>query len=149
MLGELDKRIILELQKDGRTSFKTIARRLEVSDGTVRSRVGRMIRHKVLRIAASINPFVFENGIAALVGMQLEKRTHKETMARISRLHGVTSVCNVTGRYDLLVRVFFESRQELRRFLVDELSRIGGINTTETFVYLDAINEWTRLADGE
>lgn len=144
-VGELDKKIIIELQKNGRTSYKDIARKLKVSDGTIRFRVGRLIRKNILRITASINPFSLENCIVALVGMQLEKRTHKKTMEKISQLKGVVSVCNATGRYDLLVEVFLDSQKELNKFLMEDLSRIGGINTTETFIYLDSINKWLEL----
>jgi len=28
---------------------------------------------------------------------------------------------------------------------MEDLSRIGGINTTETFIYLDAIDKWLEL----
>jgi Lrp/AsnC family transcriptional regulator for asnA, asnC and gidA len=78
--------------------------------------------------------------------MELEKRTHKITMNKISQLKGVVSVCNVSGRYDLLVEIFLESRQDLNRFLIESLSSIGGINRTETFIVLDAINKWVELA---
>ena len=143
-MDDLDRRIVEMLQTDGRMPYRDIARKLHVSDGTVRFRVGKLIRRSILRFSASINPFRLENGITALVGMQLEKRTHQETMEKISQMRGVVSVCNVTGRYDLLVEVFFRSRQDLRKFLVDDLSRIGGVNHTETFVYLDAIRKWVE-----
>ena len=144
-IDDLDRKIIGELQKNGRTSYKDIAKKLRVSDGTIRFRTGRLTRKNILRITASINPFALENGIVALVGMQLEKRTHKKTMEKISRLRGVLSVCNATGRYDLLVEVYLDSQKELSRFLMEDLSRIGGINTTETFIYLDAINKWVEM----
>ena len=144
-MDDLDRKIIGELQKNGRTSYKDIAKKLRVSDGTIRFRTGRLIRKNILRITASINPFALENGIVALVGMQLEKRTHKKTMEKISRLRGVVSVCNATGRYDLLAEVYLDSQKELSRFLMEDLSRIGGINTTETFIYLDAINKWVEM----
>jgi Lrp/AsnC family transcriptional regulator for asnA, asnC and gidA len=105
-----------------------------------------MVRKNILRITASINPFAVENGLLALVGMQLERRTHKQTMEKISRLKGVVSVSNATGRYDLLVEVFLDSQQELNRFLMEDLSRIGGINATETYIYLHAINKWVELS---
>jgi len=145
-MDELDRKIIAELQRNGRESYKEIARKLDVSDGTVRSRTEQMMRENVLRITASVNPFALETGITALVGMQLAKRTHMSTMERISQLKGVISVCNATGRYDLLVEVFLESRKELNRFLIEDLSRIGGINSTETFIYLDAINKWMQFS---
>ncbi len=144
-IDDLNQKIIKELQRDGRISYKEIAKKLKVSDGTIRFRTKRMIRKGLLKISASINPFAIETSITALVGMQLEKRTHKKTMERISKLKGVVSVCNATGQYDLIVEVFLDSRKELNKFLIEDLSRIEGIKTTETFVYLDAINKWIEI----
>ncbi|MCJ7684701.1 MAG: Lrp/AsnC family transcriptional regulator [Desulfobacteraceae bacterium] len=144
-LDDLDRKIIGELQKNGRVSYKDISKKLKISDGTVRFRVGKMIRNNFLRIMASVNPFALENSILALVAMQLERRTQKQTMETISQLRGVVSVTNVTGRYDLLVEVFLDSQKELNKFLMDDLSKIGGIKATETFVSLDAINRWVEM----
>ena len=144
-LDDLDRKIIGELQKNGRVSYKDISKKLKISDGTVRFRVGKMIRNNFLRIMASINPFALENSILALVAMQLERRTQKQTMETISQLRGVVSVSNATGRYDLLVEIFLDSQKELNKFLMDDLSKIGGIKATETFVSLDAINRWVEM----
>ena len=145
-LDDLDRKIISEFQKDGRKSSKDLARKLKVSDGTIRFRTNRLINQNTLRVTASINPFsLSSDGIIAYVGMELEKRTHTITMKKISQLKGVVSVCNVSGRYDLLVEIFLESRQDLNRFLIDSLSSVGGINRTETFIVLDAMNKWVEL----
>jgi len=149
LLDKLDRRIISELQKNGRESYKTIARKLKVSAGTVRLRVKRMIRKKVLRISALVNPFFFEHSITALIGIQLENRSLGETMENILKLDGVMSVSNVTGEFDLIVEVFLDSRSELKRFLIEELTRIGGIKSTDTFVFLDGLNKWVQLKSSE
>jgi Lrp/AsnC family transcriptional regulator for asnA, asnC and gidA len=144
-LDDLDRKIIGELQKNGRIPYKEISKRLKVSDGTIRFRVGKMIRNNFLRIMASVNPFALENSILVLVAMQLERRTQKQTMKAISQLRGVISVSNATGRYDLLVEIFLDSQKELNKFLMEDLSRISGIKATETFIYLDAINKWVEM----
>ena len=141
----IDRQIISELQKNGRESFKNIARKLDLSDGTIRLRTGKMIAEGLLKITAQVNPLYFENSIAALVGMGLEKRDHRQIMEKIVRLSGVKSVINSTGRYDLLAEVFFHSREELRSFLMEDLNRIGGILSSETFIYLDAIRKWVAF----
>ena len=144
-LDDLDRKIILELQKDGRKSSRDIGQKLNVSDGTVRFRINKLIDRKVLRITGSVNPFAFGNGIIAVVGMELEKRTHAATMEKIAGVKGVLSVSNVTGKYDLLVEVFLDSRQGLKKFLVEDLSTIEGIKRTETFIVLDAVDKWIEL----
>ena len=144
-LDEVDKQIIQALQENGRVSYKTIARQLGVSDGTVRFRTERMIRQGFLEISARVDPLYFESSIAAQVGVNLEKRANREIMEAIADLNGVQSVVNVTGRYDLIIEVCAESRDALRRFLVEGLSTIPGITSSESFVFLEAIDKWVKM----
>ncbi len=144
VLDDVDRKIIDELQRNGRESYKNIARKLGVSDGTVRLRTERMIKNDYLRITASVNPLYFENSLIALVGVNLEGRANREIMDRIAAVSGVQSVINVSGRYDLLVEVFVPSRNAFRQCLVDDLSNVGGIKSTETFMFLDAVDKWAE-----
>lgn len=144
-LDEIDRKIVQALQSNGRAAYKTIARQLKVSDGTVRFRTERMIRQNFLKISASVNPLYFDDAIAAQVGVNLEKRANREIMEAIAALDGVQSVVNVTGRYDLVIEVCATSRDALRRFLVDDLSTVPGISSSESFIYLDAINKWVKM----
>ena len=146
-MDDLDRKIIKELQKDGRLSYKEIARKLNVSDGRVRFRTQRLIRGEKIRITASVNPFGLENWVTVLVGinLDLEKGRHRGTMETLDSLNGVVSVTNVTGRFDLVIEVFMESRKLLKEFLMEELSNVKGIKSTETFLYLESINKWIEL----
>ncbi len=147
-LDQTDRQIIAALQENGRESYKSIAARLGVSDSTVRLRTERLIRSGYLRISASVNPMFFEDGLTATVGVSLEGRANAEIMRAIAALDGVQSVANVSGRFDLLVEIHVASRNELRRFLVDDLSAVGGIQNTETFLYLETIDKWVRQRTG-
>lgn len=147
VLDSVDMGIIRALQRNGRESYKKIARSLGVSDGTVRLRTERMIKEGYLRIAASVNPTYFENTVTAMIGLNLERRADAETMSKIMAQPGVQSVVNVTGRYDLMVEIAVSSRKGLRRFLVDGLSDVGGLISTESFVYLEAIGKWVELKE--
>ena len=141
----IDKKIVAELKKDGRTSYKSIAKKLGLSDGTIRLRTAKMIKNNFLKISVSLNPFFHKNSITAIIGMKLERRDHVRIMKKISQLNGVTSVINLTGRYDILVEVFFNSREELRSFLVEDMNNVGRIISSETFIFLDAINKWVEF----
>ena len=141
-LDNVDMQILRELHLDGRISFRAIAEKLEIADGTVRTRVTRMMESGFLKVSAMINPFYFENSIVAHIGMELESRTHHDSMKIIGQLEGVLSVCNTAGEYDLFVEVFLKSRGELNKFLFEMLPKIDGIKSTHTFVYLDARDKW-------
>lgn len=148
-LDQMDRQIIAALQENGREPYASIAKRLGVSDGTVRLRTERMITSGYLRIAAAVNPMYFEDGLTATVGVSLEGRANKEIMRAIAALDGVQSVANVSGRFDLLVEIHVASRSALRRFLVDDLSAVGRIQNTETFLYLETIDKWVQQRTGE
>ena len=53
---DLDLRILEQLQEDGRASFARIAAALGVSEGTVRTRVGRLTRSNLVKFVADIDP---------------------------------------------------------------------------------------------
>ncbi len=146
ILDELDRKILKELQRDGRTSFRKIAEKLEIADGTVRFRINRLMEEGALRFSVLVNPFRFEDSILALIGLQLEARTHTKVMKTVAEMAGVLSVCNVTGEFDLLIEVFFHTRRELNQFLFERLPEVTGIKATHTYVYLDARNKWIEPA---
>lgn len=148
VLDDIDYNIIYELQKNGRESYKNIAKKLGVSDGTVRLRTEKMVKSGYLRISASVDPLFFDHCLAALVGLTLEKSADKDLMPRIAGLDGVHAVMNVTGRYDLIVEVFVSSRIALRRFLVEDLPKVGGVKSTETYMFMDATGKWVPLSGG-
>jgi Lrp/AsnC family transcriptional regulator for asnA, asnC and gidA len=144
-LDEIDHSIIRELQRNGRESYKNIARKLNVSDGTVRLRTERMIREGYLRISASVNPLFFGDTLTAMIGITLSIPANRALMNRVSSLTAVQSVINVTGRYDLILEVFVQSRKDMHRFLVEELASISEITSTESFIYLEAMNKWVEF----
>jgi DNA-binding Lrp family transcriptional regulator len=145
MLDDIDLKILQELKERGRRPYKEIAKKLNISDGTVRLRTEKMIERGLIKIKGLINPFKFEHRICALIGIRIENLGQVEKMQKISRLKGVVSVVNTTGRYDLFVELFLDSKKELTEFLVNEISKVAGIQSTETFVYLEGINKWVTL----
>jgi Lrp/AsnC family transcriptional regulator, regulator for asnA, asnC and gidA len=146
-IDDLDKRIIFELQEDARRSFKTIAKKLNVAEGTIRNRIKRLIDSNILKLQARVNPFVIPHKVAALIGVNLKERDHEEKMRQIEKIPSVTSVWNATGRYDLFFEVMVNSLQELNEILFKkELNKIGGIDFTETFVILSSKTKFFKLS---
>src|SRR3954463_11712966 len=66
---ELDRRIIEALQANGRESFRSIAARVGVSEGTVRARYRRLTTEGLLQVGAGPNPLGLDYE-QALVGVK-------------------------------------------------------------------------------
>ncbi len=146
-IDELDRKIILELQEDARASFKDIAKKLKVSEGTARNRVMRLLEERILKLQARVDPFALPHKISALVGVNLRERHPEKQMEEIKKIPCVTSVWNATGRYDLFFEVMVDSLRELNEVLLKiDRDYVGGISQTETFITLSSDTKFFKLS---
>jgi Lrp/AsnC family transcriptional regulator for asnA, asnC and gidA len=146
IIDQLDRKVILELQQDARRLYKDIAKKLKVSEGTVRNRVGRLIDKGILVLQARVNPFAFPRKISALVGVRIKGRESEKTLEKIEKIPCVTSIWNATGRYDLFFELMVDSLQELNDILFREvLGKIRDVSYTETFITLSSKTKFYKL----
>jgi len=146
-IDELDRKIILALQKDARRPYKDIAKKLRVSEGTIKNRVTRLLSRGILKLEARVNPFALPNRISAIVGVNLKERTHEDKIKEIEKIPGVTSVWNAAGRFDLFFEIMVDSMKSLNDVLFrKDLKRIDGISYTETFITLYSNTKYFKLS---
>ena len=121
----------------------TVARKLGVTEGTIRQRLKRLQNGGVLKIRALRDPGILENQQLAIVAATLMEAKYLDKKAQeISELENVLSVSIVSGQYDFLIEVLVESNRGLVSFLTEKLSTVGGISKTETFVILKSYEKW-------
>jgi Lrp/AsnC family transcriptional regulator for asnA, asnC and gidA len=141
-LDETDWNIVKILQ-GGYLPNNTIAKRLGISEGTVRGRLKKLKEAQVLEIRALINPEVLSNKQLALVAMRVaESRLLESKAAEVSKLPNVLSVSIASGRYDLIAEVLVDSNRGLVRFLTEELSAVAGVVGSESFLMLKSYNKF-------
>ncbi len=138
-LDELNKKIISHLQK-GRKSYKEIADDLSIAENTVKSRVRKLEKDKVIDITTVLNPEVLQDHQIVLVGIQVKDLSYVKTGEKLSKLKRVIHVCVVTGRYDFIILVHLDKELGILEFLDQELSQIKGITVSETFVVYKSFN---------
>ncbi len=131
--------IIREL-KQGKKSFKKIADKLSITENTVRSRVNRLQEEGVLEICGLVDPATLPGHRTVIIGIKLSEMNLVEKGREISKLKGVISVSVVTGRYDLMVLILFKKGFGLLEFYTEEISKIDGISSVETFVVYKSYN---------
>lgn len=138
-VDEINIAIIKHL-REGRKSFKEIADELAVTENTIRTRVNKMKRDGVLDIAGMIDPEVVSHHQLVVVGVKLNIIDLVKKGEELSKLKGVVSVGVVTGRYDLILTVLLKEGFGLLEFYTEELSRIEGVQSVETFVIYKGFN---------
>jgi Lrp/AsnC family transcriptional regulator for asnA, asnC and gidA len=118
---QLNRAIVRLLQEDGRLPFKTIAEKLDVSEGTVRNRVGWMKRSGMLRIVAVADPTAMNYRADAMLGVKVAPGSTPAKVAERLAVHPeVVYILWVSGRYDLLVEIVCESDADFLAFLSEQ-----------------------------
>lgn len=120
-----------------------IAKKLGLSEGTIRQRIKKLQDAGILKIKALRDPNVLENQQLAIVTANIaQANLLVEKAKEISELRNVLSVAILSGRYDLLIEVLVDSNKGLVKFLTESLASVKGISTTESFVMLKSYHKW-------
>jgi Lrp/AsnC family transcriptional regulator for asnA, asnC and gidA len=131
---------IINHLKDGRAPFKKIADLLSLSEGTVRSRVKKLMDEGILEIAGLVDPEVIPDQNVVMVGVRVKDMNLVKKGEEFSRLRGVISVCVVTGRYDLILMVMLSREFTILEFYTEEVATIDNVSSVETFVVYKSFN---------
>lgn len=131
---------IIRHLRQGRKSYKLIAEDLGVSENTVRSRVNKLEDEGVLEIAGVVDPEAIPRHRVVMVGVKLATMDLVKKGAEFSRIRGVVSVSVVTGRFDLILIVLLKEGFGLLEFYTEEVSRLEGVQSVETFVVYKSYN---------
>ena len=134
-LDEVDKRIIEQLQQDGRRPYTQIAPAVGLSEAAVRQRVQRLIDSGVMQIVGVTDPKMVGYGRQAMIGLSVDGDTRKIADA-VAALDEVVYVVLTAGSLDLLVEVVVEDDERLLDLLNKKIRTIDGVRDTETFMYL-------------
>ena len=126
--------------REGRKSYKIIAEDLGVSENTVRSRVSKLEDEGVLEIVGLVDPETVPRHRVVMVGVKLTTMDLVKKGEEFSRVRGVVSVSVVTGRFDLILMVLLKEGFGLLEFYTEEVSRLEGVQSVESFVVYKSYN---------
>lgn len=149
MLDKLDREIITHLQYDGRMPFTDIAAELDISEGSVRRRVKRMIEEEILQIVGIVEPQYLDWEAAAMVAVTVQPGKIEAAAQEIAQFPEVTYLFMTSGGFDLFVEVYCRDRAHFASFLSNNLQKVAGIERTETFMILKMYKLSYRWGEAE
>ena len=140
-IDDLDLKLIKELQGDGRKSFREIAEKLDVAEGTVYNRVNKLREEGVIKnFLVDVDYSRLGYDLTTVIGVRVKGGHLPEIEAKIAKEKNVTAVYDVTGEYDAIVVAKFPGRDELNR-LVKKINGMENVERTYTMVVLNVVKE--------
>lgn len=140
-IDELDMRVVRELQSDARQSYREIAEKLKIAEGTVYNRVNKLKEMRVIKkFIVDINYSKLGYDLTALIGIRGKGGHLPEIEEKISKEKNVTTLYDVTGEYDAIAVAKFHDRAELND-LVKRINALPNVERTNTMIALNTIKE--------
>jgi DNA-binding Lrp family transcriptional regulator len=129
-VDQRDWDIINILRKNSRLSNSEIGRILKISEGTVRKRISKLIKDKVIK------EFTLDLGVSDVEGIVLVKIDPRKTSIIQTNLKkNFQDIYEFSGRADLAVRISCNSLDVLNS-KVDSIRDIDGVKGTDTLIRL-------------
>ena len=150
-LDELDLKIIERLGEDARVSNREIGREFGLTEGTIRSRLKRLLENKVIRIAAITNTKRLSNPFLAYLWIEADTAGDIEAIAAtLADLPAIGFVATMLGRADVLAMTLVENGGQLTEFLHQTVDKIPGVRRVrysfgQNFIKHDF--RWCALVD--
>lgn len=145
----IDRRLLSELQQDGRVSVVDLANRVGLSPTATTERLKRLTRDGfILGYAARLNPEKLDRGLLIFIEVKLDRTTPDvfDRFARaVVRAPEVLECHMVAGGFDYLVKTRVADMTAYREFLGEVLLSLPGVRETHTYAVMEEIKNTAAL----
>lgn len=151
MIDAIDRRILAELQADGRISNQELSERVGLSPSPCLRRLRRLEAEGVIqRYVALVDPASVGLGVTAFVRVRLDAQDDRHLAVfenAVAAFPEVMECYLMTGEADYQLRVIVGSLGEFEDFLRHRLTRIDGVAQVTTSFALRPVVYKTALPD--
>lgn len=134
---DLDLKLVAELTKDGSISVPALSQKLGINSSVLYSRINRLVKKKLIKkFTIIVDESMLGIGVKAVIGVNRDPKMKEGVHKKLLEIPEVVAISEVTGRFDMMVKVFAENLEKLHSIVIEKLGKIEGIQNTETFVEL-------------
>ena len=149
-LDQVDCGMIELLQKDGRISNTEIAKKIGISEATVRTRLNRLIREEFIQIVAVSNPMKLGFDMVGNIRIHVEIKKMTKIIRELKKLKPLWFIVQTTGGTGIDTEFVVKSLDELNDLIFEKINKIDGVVKTETSLFLKYIKrqyDWGTAID--
>ena len=130
-------KLLFELVKDGNISIPLLSKKLGINASVLYSRIKRLVRKKLIKkFTVDIDESLLGVGVKTSVGINRDPKLKEQIHKKLLDIPEIVSISEVTGRFDMMLRVYTKDLENLHYVVMENIGKIEGIQNTETFVEL-------------
>ena len=138
-IDNVDLKILEILMQDSKKPFTEVAKKVNVSQGTVHVRMNKMEEAEIVeKNTLKINYAKLGYDITAFIGIYLEKSAlYDQVLLKLKEIPEITNIHYTTGNYSMFIKIHCKDTNHLKQVLHDKMQQVEGIDRTETMISLE------------
>jgi len=147
LMDEIDHQILDTLIENARTPFTDIAKKLNVSAGTIHVRVKKMEEEGIIKGSTlTVDYHKMGYSFIAHIGVFLDKTNMTQQVIEDLRAIPFVTIAYITaGKYNIFCKIRARDTDHAKE-IIFKIDEIGGVYRTETMISLEeSINDKKRL----
>ena len=121
-VDDLDLKLLIELKKNCNTSIPSLSKKFDVNSSVLYSRINRLVKKKIItKFTIETDDSQLGIGVKALVGINRDPKDKTSIHKTLMGIPHVVSIYEVTGRFDIVIRIFAEDLEQLHSVIIEEM----------------------------
>jgi DNA-binding Lrp family transcriptional regulator len=148
-MDKIDRRILQTLQQDGKLANNELAQRVGLSASPCLRRVKQLEDTGIIeKYVALVNPQKVNLGLTVFARIWLKGQDAKTVNHFIDSVRGIPEIVEcqlMAGDCDFFLRIVVSDLDAYRKFQIQHLNKITGIQNVKTEIPLQSIKQTTEL----
>ena len=140
-MDETDLRIINSLIQNSRITLSQMSKDIDVPDATISNRLKKLEKDVIKQYTLLLDYDKIDLKITAIIIIQSESEKHKDVEKELSNLNNVSEVYSISGEYDILIKVWAHSLDELNNIINSKIRSVGGIEDLTEMIVMERVKE--------
>jgi Lrp/AsnC family transcriptional regulator, regulator for asnA, asnC and gidA len=133
-LDHLDQQIVEKLARDARVSNRAIAAELDVTEGTIRTRIKRLQSEGLIQFTVVTDFRMAGSPNLCMIGIDADPARVPELAKALSAIPEINCVVVLLGRFSLLAMGLFTQIEQLNDVISERIRVLPGVQRVETSI---------------
>jgi Lrp/AsnC family transcriptional regulator for asnA, asnC and gidA len=140
-LDEIDLAILRSLQNNARITISKMSDDIDVPDATISHRLKKLEESVIKHYTAVLDYHKLGLTMMAIIIIQTETEKHGAVKMELSKLDEVSEVYSVSGEYDLLIKLWAHTIEELNQLINSKIRSIDGVEDLTEMIVMESVKE--------
>ncbi len=140
-MDDVDLAILRSLIKNSRITISQMSKEIDVPDATISNRLKKLEKDIIKRYTLIPDWQKIGLEITSIIIIQTESEKHELVKEELSRLPEVSEVYSVSGEYDILIKVWVKSIEDLNQLINSKIRSIDGVEDLTEMIVMERVKE--------